>query len=97
VVVNEVYVGGERAGPQTAAFNLPNDENVIKAKGSKLVILKNVQEAKFAKIMLPISELLIVEEQRKYISFKAFFTHILCHEMCHRLTHLPLATHSHSF
>lgn len=79
VVVDEILVGGERGGVQTSAFNLPNDERVVEAKGSKRVMLKNVTEAKFEKILLPIAEKLIAQDQRKFLSFDAFFTHILCH------------------
>jgi len=53
-VVNEIAIGGEsRAGVQTAAYNLPNDEQVTREKGSKRVMLKNVQEAKFNKCLIP--------------------------------------------
>ncbi|KAL6054077.1 Nudix hydrolase domain-containing protein [Balamuthia mandrillaris] len=85
VVVNQVLTAGDRAGPQTAAFNLPNDEQVVKAAGSKLVILKNVQEAKFKHILLPISDLILDKDQRNEVSFDAFFTHILAHEVSHSL------------
>jgi hypothetical protein len=49
-VVNEIYASGDgNRGVQTAAFNLPNDERVVREKGAKRVMLKNVQDAKFAK------------------------------------------------
>ena len=55
-VVNVVFTAGDaNRGVQTAAFNLPNDERVVKEKGSKRVMLKNVQEAKFDKVLLPIA------------------------------------------
>ncbi|MFH0989569.1 MAG: hypothetical protein V1799_06085 [bacterium] len=85
-VVDEVYVGGEaKAGVQTAAFNLPNDERITKEKGSKRVMLKNVQEAKFEKVLVPISQIVITREQVSKISFETFFTHILAHELMHGL------------
>jgi hypothetical protein len=85
-VVDEVAVGGEaRAGVQTAAFNLPNDERVTQEKGSKRVMLKNVQEAKFRTILLPIADRLIDPAQRPAIAFDPFFTHILAHELMHGL------------
>lgn len=85
-VVDEVMVGGEaRAGVQTAAFNLPNDERVTAAKGSKRVMLKNVQEAKFAKILTPIAAVVLDSAQRGAIAFEPFFTHILAHELMHGL------------
>src|SRR5262249_35823628 len=72
-------------GVQTAAYNLPNDERVTREKGSKRVMLKNVQDAKFAKILVPISQLVLSPNDRKNVSFDAFFTHIVMHEMRHRL------------
>ena len=55
-VVDEVATGGEaRAGIQTAAFNLPNDERITSEMGSKRIMLKNVQEAKFRQILTPIA------------------------------------------
>jgi len=85
-VVDEVAVGGEaRAGVQTAAFNLPNDEKITAEKGSKRVMLKNVQEAKFQKILTPIAALILDPAQRSAIAFEPFFTHILAHELMHGL------------
>ena len=85
-VVDEVLVGGEaRAGVQTAAFNLPNDERVTAEKGSKRVMLKNVQEAKFAKVLTPIAAVAVSPDQQKLIAFEPFFTHILAHELMHGL------------
>ncbi|HVF88740.1 MAG TPA: hypothetical protein VNH22_01660, partial [Blastocatellia bacterium] len=80
-VVDEVFASGDgNRGVQTAAFNLPNDEKVVQEKGSKRVMIKNVQQAKFDKVLVPISNLLIAPSDRKNISFDAFFTHILAHE-----------------
>jgi hypothetical protein len=85
-VVDLVVTGGEpRAGVQTAAFNLPNDEKVTAEKGSKRVMLKNVQEAKFKKVLIPISKIAIDKSQQSLISFEPFFTHILAHELMHGL------------
>jgi hypothetical protein len=85
-VVDVIYAAGEgNRGVQTAAFNLPNDERVIREKGSKRVMLKNMQEAKFNKILLPISRLVLTKPQQAYVSFDAFFTHILAHELMHGL------------
>jgi len=70
---------------QTAAFNLPNDERVVKEKGSKRVMLKNVQEAKFNKTLVPISSVVLDPSQRSALSFESFFTHILAHELMHGL------------
>ncbi len=85
-VVNEVFSSGEgNSGVQTAAFNLPNDERVVKEKGSKRVMLKNVQEAKFNKTLVPISQVVLDPAQRSALSFESFFTHILAHELMHGL------------
>jgi hypothetical protein len=85
-VVNEVYSAGEgNSGVQTAAFNLPNDERVVKEKGSKRIMLKNVQDAKFNKTLIPISRVVLNPSQQKDLAFDAFFTHILMHELMHGL------------
>ena len=84
VVANEVYAGGEaHYGVQTLAFNLPNDERVREAKGSKKVMLKNVHEAKFEKLLKPIADIVLDKDQLKYLTFEAFFSHTLMHEMSH--------------
>ncbi|MBI3652892.1 MAG: hypothetical protein HY231_17850 [Acidobacteria bacterium] len=85
-VVDVVFTAGDgNRGVQTAAFNLPNDERVVKEKGSKRVMLKNMQEAKFKQVLVPISKLLSDPAQQNEISFEAFFTHILAHELMHGL------------
>ena len=85
-VVNTVFSSGDaNRGVQTAAFNLPNDERVITEKGSKRVMLKNNQEAKFKMVLQPISNVALAADDRKHVSFEAFFTHILMHELMHGL------------
>ncbi len=85
-VVNVIFTAGDgNRGVQTAAFNLPNDDRVIKEKGSKRVMLKNVQEAKFQKVLVPISGVALNAADRAKVSFEAFFTHILMHELMHGL------------
>ncbi|HWQ93125.1 MAG TPA: hypothetical protein VN673_15730, partial [Clostridia bacterium] len=85
-VVNEVYAGGDgNHGVQTAAYNLPNDERVVQQKGSKRVMLKNVQEAKFNKTLVPISRQVLSKDEQNDLSFELFFTHILAHELSHGL------------
>lgn len=85
-VVNSLYSSGDAShGVQTAAFNLPNDERVAKKMGTKRTMLKNVQEAKFQKILLPIAKTVLSVQDQKAISFDAFFTHILMHEVMHGL------------
>lgn len=85
-VVNEVFSSGEgNNAVQTAAFNLPNDERVVKEKGSARIMLKNVQDAKFNKVLIPISRVVLAPAQQRAIAFDSFFTHILMHELMHGL------------
>ena len=85
-VVNVVFTAGDaNRGVQTAAFNLPNDDRVVREKGSKRVMLKNVQDAKFQKVLLPIAAVALSPADRATVSFDAFFTHILMHELMHGL------------
>jgi peptidase M49-like protein len=85
-VVNEVFAAGDGAhGIQTAAYNLPNDDRVVQQKGSKRVMLKNVQEAKFKSTLVPISKVVLKPAARKDLSFELFFTHIVAHELAHGL------------
>ncbi len=86
VVVNEVFAAGDaNRGVQTAAFNLPNDERVVHEKGAKRVMLKNVQDAKFAKTLVPISKIVLTAADQKDLAFDAFFMHIVVHELMHGL------------
>ncbi|MEZ5315801.1 MAG: hypothetical protein R2752_00210 [Vicinamibacterales bacterium] len=85
-VVNVVFTAGDgNRGVQTAAFNLPNDDRVISERGSKRVMLKNVQEAKFEKVLEPIAKVALSPADQANVSFDAFFTHILMHELMHGL------------
>ena len=85
-VVNVVFAAGDaNRGVQTAAFNLPNDERVVKEKGTKRVMLKNVQDAKFKMVLVPISKIALPAADQTKVSFDAFFTHILMHELMHGL------------
>lgn len=92
VVVNQVYGAGDgNMGVQTAAYNLPNDERIISQRGSKRVMLKNVQEAKFKSTLTPITKLVLRPDAQKDLDFDSFFTHILAHEITHGLG--PHVTH----
>ncbi len=83
-VVNEVFTAGDtKAAVQTLAFNLPNDERVRQAKGSKKVMLKNVAQAKYDKLLIPITNIVLDKDQIQYVTFNSFFTHSLMHEMSH--------------
>ena len=85
-VVNTVFSSGDaNRGVQTAAYNLPNDERVIKEKGSKRVMLKNNQEAKFRMVLQPIAKVALAAGDQANVAFDAFFTHILMHELMHGL------------
>jgi hypothetical protein len=85
-VVSEVFTAGDaKAGIQTSAFVLPNDEKVREKKGTKKVFLKNVMEAKFNKSLLPISERVLSAEDTKLVSFDAYFNETILHEICHAL------------
>ena len=85
-VINELYAAGDAArGVTTAAYNLPNDEVVLKELGSKRVMLKNVQQAKFDRVLVPIARVALSPVQRDRVAFEPFFTHILMHELVHGL------------
>jgi len=85
-VVNVVYNSGDgNHDVQTAAFNLPNDERVVTEKGSKRTLLRNFQQAKFEKVLLPIADVALAPSERPLVSFEPFFTHILMHELMHGL------------
>ncbi|HTV02695.1 MAG TPA: hypothetical protein VMF13_19245 [Luteitalea sp.] len=85
-VVNVLFSAGDgNRGVQTAAFNLPNDERVVAAKGTKRTMLKNTQEAKFRLVLQPIASRALPEADRGTVQFDAFFTHILMHELMHGL------------
>jgi len=85
-VVDEILSAGDGAhGVQTAAYNLPNDERVVQQKGSKRVMLKNIQEAKFQAALVPISRRVLVPAEQKDVSFEMFFTHTVAHELMHGL------------
>lgn len=85
-VVDEILSAGDGDhGVQTAAYNLPNDDRVVQQKGSKRVMLKNIQEAKFRSVLLPIARRTLTQDAMVDVSFEPFFTHILAHELMHGL------------
>ena len=79
------YAGDCNAGSKTIAINLPNDEKVREEKGSRKLQLKNSMQAKFDKILVPIADILIAEDQRKHVKFDAFFENVMFHEVSHGL------------
>jgi len=85
-VVQELYTAGDaRRGVQTSAFNLPNDEYVREKKGSKKVLLKNVMEAKFKQSGAPVAQRVLDPALTSKVSFDAYFSHTLFHELSHGL------------
>ncbi|HEY3742951.1 MAG TPA: hypothetical protein VGL53_24055 [Bryobacteraceae bacterium] len=83
-VVNQILSAGDAAhGVMTAAYNLPNDERIVRERGTKQVLMKNVQEAKFAQALVPISRRVLGAKDQEDLSFEWFFTHILAHELSH--------------
>ena len=79
------YAGDCNSGSKTIAINLPNDEEVQLKNGSRRLQLKNAMRAKFDKILVPITNVLIEEDQRKYVKFDAFFANTMFHEVAHGL------------
>lgn len=79
------YAGHSNAGSKTIAVNLPNDEAVQLATGTRRSQLKNAMRAKFDGILEPIADVLIVPEQRQHITFDAFFANTMFHEVAHGL------------
>ena len=79
------YAGHSNAGSKTIAINLPNDEEVQLAKGTRRLQLKNAMLAKYNQILVPISEVLIAEDQRRHITFESFFGNTMFHEVAHGL------------
>jgi hypothetical protein len=79
------YAGDGNAGSKTIAINLPNDEEVQRRKGTRRLQLKNVMRAKFDRILVPIADQLIADDQRARITFDAFFANVMFHEVAHGL------------
>jgi len=85
-VYSALYYGGDcNAGSKTIAINLPNDDRVAAAKGTRRLQLRNSMQAKFEKILLPIGELIVTPEQQKNLNFDAFFWNVTFHEVAHGL------------
>ena len=85
-VVNELFTAGDGShGIATAAYNLPNDDRVVQRKGSKRILLRNIQQAKFEKTLVPISKIVLAPADRRDVDFDMFFTWIMSHELSHGL------------
>jgi hypothetical protein len=86
IIAEEVFAAGDtKAGIQTTAFNLPNDERVREAKGSKQVMLRNIARAKFQTCWIPIVKEVMAESDLPLVSFDAYFNHVMMHEYSHGL------------
>ncbi len=79
------YAGNANVGAKTIAINLPNDEVVQLKKGTRRLQLENVMQAKFDKILMPIAQQLIADDQLKHVTFDAFFADTMFHEVAHGL------------
>ncbi len=79
------YAGDCNSGSKTIAINLPNDEQVQLEKGTRRLQLKNAMRAKFDSIMVPIAGELITPDQRRHVTFDAFFANTMFHEVAHGL------------
>jgi hypothetical protein len=85
-VIDVVSAGGDiKAGVHAVAYNLPNDERVREAKGSKKVMLKNISRAKYEKILIPIANIMLDPALMEHIDFDSFFNQSLMHELAHGL------------
>jgi hypothetical protein len=85
-IVNIVYFGGDyQAGVKTIAASLPNDEKVISEKGAKKQLYKNIMEAKYDKILIPIADLLLSDNQKSFLSKSKFISQVLLHEISHTI------------
>lgn len=85
-VVDDILSAGDgEHGVQSSAYNLPNDELILQKKGSKRVMMKNMQEAKFDTILLPIAKRILPSGDQAFVNFEMFFTHVLAHELSHGL------------
>ncbi|GAB4850577.1 Nudix hydrolase 3 [Ancistrocladus abbreviatus] len=93
-IIQLVYSAGDVKAPQTVTFNLPNDEQIVKDHGTSVVMLKNVSEAKFKHILLPIADACVAKEQREHVDFESFFTHTICRQCCHGIGPHSIVLHS---
>ena len=80
-----LYRGDCNAGGKTIAINLPNDERVHIQKGTRKLQLKNAMKAKFDKILMPISDIVMDAEQQQMVDFDCFFENVTFHEVAHGL------------
>jgi Peptidase family M49 len=78
--------GGDlRHGYQAVADNLPNDPRIHQEKGTKKIFFKNFMDARVNFVVLPISKLLMKEDQAAMASMEGYLAVVLMHEICHGL------------
>jgi hypothetical protein len=70
IIYNKGY---SNAGSKLIAINLPIDNHIHIERGNRKLHFKNTIKAKFDHILLPISNIVIDEEQRNHVKFDAFF------------------------
>ena len=81
-VYNVIYCTGYfNAGSKKISITLPYDGRVQIEKGSRKLQFKNVMKAKFDKILMPIVDIVIDEEQRNNVHFDAFFENTMFYEV----------------
>jgi len=79
-IYNVLYNSGYcNAGNKLIGLNLP--VGLQNASDAKRVYFKNVMQAKFNKILNPISKLIIDEKQRKHVNFESFFLNTIFFEL----------------
>lgn len=85
-IMNVVYFGGDcQRGVKTIAASLPNDPRVHEVKGSKKSMYKNLMEAKFDKIVVPIAQKILDPSLLQFVDKKAFTSFVTLHEVSHTL------------
>lgn len=85
VIYDVLYNSGYcNAGNKLIGLNLPIGNDQIKS-GTRKVHFKNVMQAKFDKILQPISDIVIDEKQRRNVQFNSFFLNTVFYEISNSL------------
>ena len=79
------YSGYANVGGKNISINRPYDLQVLKEYGSKKLQFKNVMEAKFDNILLPIANIMIEASQVKLINADIFFKSTMLYEIAEQL------------
>jgi len=81
-VYDAIFYGGQASsGAKMISINHPKDGRILMEKGSKKLQYKNVMKAKFDKILKPITDILISENERPNVKFDGFFINNLTYEI----------------